>query len=309
MKQNILKIGCAVAYLLLIFAEISMPTQATSTTSGYYTYTVSGTNATITDVSAGIEGEVVIPSTIDGYTVTAIGAVAFYQCREITGVVIPDTVTTIGGSAFDTCTSLLSIEIPDSVTSLGEGVFNHCTSLISASVGDGVVVIPASCFANCEALRDVSLGSNVWSIGRLAFYRSSSLAEIRIPASVTRIVEMAFYLSGVTDVYYPLSENDWANVTVGANNAPLMNATFHYNATVEDDDALYGDVNSDGKVNTQDRMVLTRYLAGMSGYTADMIDMTAADVNCDGRVNAQDRMILTRFLAQWTAYPELPHRA
>lgn len=71
----------------------------------------------------------------------------------------------------------------------------------------------------------------------------------------------------------------------------------------------YGDVNGDGKVNTQDRMVLTRYLAGMTGYTADMIDMTAADVNCDGTVNAKDRMILTRYLAQWTAYPELPHRA
>ena len=72
---------------------------------------------------------------------------------------------------------------------------------------------------------------------------------------------------------------------------------------------LYGDVNGDGNVNTKDRMVLTRYLAGMTGYTADMIDMKAADVNCDGTVNAKDRMILTRYLAQWTAYPELPHRA
>jgi len=74
-------------------------------------------------------------------------------------------------------------------------------------------------------------------------------------------------------------------------------------------DTICGDVDGDGKVNTKDRMDLTRYLAGMTGYTADKIDMTAADVNCDGRVNAQDRMILTRYLAQWTAYPELPHRA
>jgi len=80
------------------------------------------------------------------------------------------------------------------------------------------------------------------------------------------------------------------------------------NGYVDVMDVLIGDVNGDRKVNVQDRLILTRYLAGMIGYTADMINMKAADVNCDGRVNAQDRMILTRYLAQWTAYPELPHR-
>lgn len=72
-------------------------------------------------------------------------------------------------------------------------------------------------------------------------------------------------------------------------------------------DVLIGDVNSDGKVNTQDRMILTRYLAKWTGYTEDMINMTAADVNCDGKVNTQDRMILTRYLAKWTGYEELPY--
>ncbi len=72
-------------------------------------------------------------------------------------------------------------------------------------------------------------------------------------------------------------------------------------------DVLIGDVNSDGKVNTQDRMILTRYLAKWTGYTEDVINMTAADVNCDGKVNTQDRMILTRYLAKWTGYEELPY--
>ena len=72
-------------------------------------------------------------------------------------------------------------------------------------------------------------------------------------------------------------------------------------------DVLIGDVNSDGKVNTQDRMILTRYLAKWTGYSEEDINMAAADVNCDGKVNTQDRMILTRYLAKWTGYDNLPH--
>ena len=72
-------------------------------------------------------------------------------------------------------------------------------------------------------------------------------------------------------------------------------------------DVLIGDVNNDGKVNTQDRMVLTRYLAKWTGYTADTVNATASDVNGDGKVNTQDRMILTRYLAKWTGYEAIPY--
>ncbi len=67
-----------------------------------------------------------------------------------------------------------------------------------------------------------------------------------------------------------------------------------------------GDVNSDGKVNTEDRLLLTRYLAKWAGYTENMINMSMADVNGDGKVNALDRLILTRYLAKWEGYESLP---
>lgn len=70
---------------------------------------------------------------------------------------------------------------------------------------------------------------------------------------------------------------------------------------------LFGDVNGNGVINVQDRLVLTRYLAGWSGYPASAIDFEAADVNEDGRVNTLDRLILTRFLAQWSGYERLPY--
>lgn len=70
---------------------------------------------------------------------------------------------------------------------------------------------------------------------------------------------------------------------------------------------IIGDVNSDGAVNTLDRMTLARYLANWEGYTAETIDMVAADVNGDGIVNTLDRMVLARHLANWEGYQELPY--
>ncbi|MBQ3194540.1 MAG: InlB B-repeat-containing protein [Oscillospiraceae bacterium] len=79
------------------------------------------------------------------------------------------------------------------------------------------------------------------------------------------------------------------------------------NGYVDVTDVVVGDVNGDGNVNTQDRMILTRYLARWTGYGEDSINAAAADVNADGRVNTQDRMILTRYLARWSGYDELPY--
>lgn len=71
-------------------------------------------------------------------------------------------------------------------------------------------------------------------------------------------------------------------------------------------DYYFGDVNSDGEVNTLDRAILSRYLAKWIGY--DSIHSGAADVNADGNVDTLDRAILARHLSGWAGYAPLPYQ-
>lgn len=64
-------------------------------------------------------GAVTIPETVTNngitYKVTAISKAAFWCCRELTSVTIPNTVVVIKESAFLQCAGLTSLSIPNSV--------------------------------------------------------------------------------------------------------------------------------------------------------------------------------------------------
>ena len=79
--------------LTVAIGLLVMPTQIQAAAEGYYTYTVSGGEATITgcDITT---GAITIPSTLNGYPVTVIGDFAFDECTDLTSVIIGDSVTT-----------------------------------------------------------------------------------------------------------------------------------------------------------------------------------------------------------------------
>ena len=176
--------------------------------SGFYTYTVSNGEATITACDTSISGDVTIPDKLCGYPVTSIGDYAFYECYDLTGIIIPDSVTSIGEGAFSDCYNLENITIPDGVTSIGNYTFAWCYDLESMIIPDGVI-----------------------TIGDYAFYDCNDLSGITIPDSVTSIGEYAFESCYELEVVcYSGSEENKANISIASNNDYLTDATWYYNS-------------------------------------------------------------------------------
>ena len=106
-------------------------------------------NATITGMR-GNSTKLIIPATVDGYTVIAIGEAAFRDNTTVTSIELPETVETIGRRAFQGCTALTTINIPAAVTAISSNTFNGCSSLGEIYVPNTVTSVNnASSFTGC----------------------------------------------------------------------------------------------------------------------------------------------------------------
>lgn len=87
------------------------------------------------------------------------------------GSIIPadGSVTSIKESAFYGCKGLETIRIPDSITQIGRKTFQYCTDLKIVEIGNGLMLISAYSFDHCNNLMSVSFGTSVTSIETSAF--------------------------------------------------------------------------------------------------------------------------------------------
>jgi hypothetical protein len=151
----------------------------------------------------GSANTLVIPSQIDGLTVSGIGDSAFFDRSSLVSVTIPDSVTTIGNLAFFYCIGLTSVTLPDSLVSIGDAAFYNCSSLTSLAIPNSVTAIGSSAFGDCSGLTSVTLPDSLVSIGEGAFYNCNTLASVTIPSHVASIANYAFmYSDSLTSVYF-----------------------------------------------------------------------------------------------------------
>lgn len=264
-------------------------------------------------VAYSTSGNVTIPNTADGYTVTGIGGLAFLKLPNVTSVNIPNTVKTIGEYAFQGCSSIESIVIPNSVTNIRTYAFSSCNKLSSVTLPNTITTLSEGLFWQDTALKTVIIPNSVEEISWSVF-ADSGLEEITIPSSVTSIGQYAFEscfdLKKVTsNILTPFeikenvfenTEDDVTSFTTATLYVPqgtksVYEATSAWNkferiVELNDPCNLKGDVNGDCIVNGTDLVVLTNIILGKSE------NRPAADVNQDGYVNGTDYVVLANII-------------
>jgi len=115
-----------------------------------------------------------------------------YAPRDTTKAIFHPSVATIQQSAFYDCKSLVRVTIPDTVTHIEDDAFECCVSLKSIRLPRNLVSISAGAFYGCRSLQSVFLPPTVTHIGNGAFRGCASLRFCNLPATIERRGIMIF---------------------------------------------------------------------------------------------------------------------
>lgn len=145
-------------------------------------YEIVDGNAVITKCSDYTEESIIVPSTIDGYTVTGIGSGVYEGCEKLKSISLPDTIKSIGDNAFANCSMLTDITIPASVEYIGSDVFAGDVSLEKINVQED-----NSCYYSEDGVLYSKMGETV-----LIKYPAGKSGKFSLPQDVKIIADSAF---------------------------------------------------------------------------------------------------------------------
>lgn len=155
--------------------------------SGYYEYSYYENGGAMIEKYTGKESNCVIPETLDGYTVFAVGDFAFDWNLFIKNVTLPSSILYLGGNAFENCFFLKSVWLNDGLIVMGYSVFSGCRSLKSIAIPDSVTEFNGSMFFDCRSLESVTMSDSITDIGSGTFWACKRLKSFEIPEYVTSI--------------------------------------------------------------------------------------------------------------------------
>ena len=250
MKMKLLSAVMVMTLLISAFGIINV----SAGTYGDLTYSVSNGEITITACKESTTGDFVIPAKINNCPVTEIGNSAFYNCKKITSVTIPDSITHIRKHAFNYCKGLTGVYIsdlkkwcgivfgnatsnplayanklylngklvtnlviPEGTTIINDYAFRNCDGITSVSIPDSVTTIDDYAFSVCEGLENITIPDSVTTIGISVFSSCTGLTSVTIGKGVERIPEYAFNnCPNIKTVYYTGSKEDWGRILISS---------------------------------------------------------------------------------------------
>lgn len=132
-----------------------------------------------------------------------IGDEAFYQCKNLKKVTIPETVEYIGGGAFYGCSNIWSLTY-NAINAECERLMESNIPLEKIVIGDKVRRLPRGIFSGRE-FTEVTLPACLERIDDSAFYGCKNLTTINLSDSIRYIGDNAFYgCSSLKNIHWSL---------------------------------------------------------------------------------------------------------
>ncbi len=170
----------------------------------------------------GSDSQVTVPEKVQinetEYTVTSIFSRCFLDNMKVVTVTLPSTINFIDGNAFygcrkleyinlpegieriETCTfryneNLKEINFPSTLKYIGWCAFDGCSSLTSLIFPEGLEEIDDNAFYYCDGIEEISLPSSLKKLGEYCFGATNNIKEITFPSSIESVGEKCFYRS------------------------------------------------------------------------------------------------------------------
>ena len=132
-----------------------------------------------------------------------IGGEAFYGCKNLKKLTIPETVEYIGGGAFYGCSNIWSLTY-NAINAECESFMESNAPLEKIVIGDKVRRLPRGIFSGKE-FSEVTLPACLERIDESAFYGCKNLTTINLSDSIRYIGDNAFYgCSSLKNIHWPL---------------------------------------------------------------------------------------------------------
>lgn len=166
-------------------------------------------------------------------------------------IVFDSPVMRIGNNAFYECKTLRSMTIPESVISIGDNAYYYCSALGNVRLSDATLTIGKRAFYKCGNL-NIKLTNKITSIGDEAFRYAFRNTIIEIPASVKQIGESAFSFSGISKIILNdglVSIGDDAFWASDLSEIAIPNTVTSIGFRAFADCRLHGDINVPGSVS------------------------------------------------------------
>lgn len=263
--------------------------------------------------------------------VKEIGIGAFADCTKMSVIEIPDSIKKIGYDAFYNCNNLVlygekgsAIEayakennIPFVISSK---LYDDSTCIeVEFQAGDkkdGVSLKTKLLSKSDEQYKNIILTDNIVDTSikpedlKLNAYDITLVDENNNQVQPTKSVTVRIhcpdgYNGAKCKVYRVEGKGKYKDMNAKYSDGYLYFNTNHFSTylitnteLVTDDgkDVTIGDANGDGQINTQDAVLIKKYLAE---YDNVDIDLEASDVNGDGSVTSADAVLLLKYLAEY----------